>query len=34
VSWNNYDRGGHYAAHQEPELLAGDIRSFFAELIN
>ena len=34
VSWNNYDRGGHYAAHQEPELLAGDIRSFFAELIS
>lgn len=32
VSWNSYDRGGHYAAHQEPELLAADIRGFFAAL--
>ena len=32
VSWNSYDRGGHYAAHQEPGLLAGDIRAFFAGL--
>jgi hypothetical protein len=30
VSWNNYDRGGHYAAHQAPDLLVDDIRSFFA----
>jgi pimeloyl-ACP methyl ester carboxylesterase len=29
ASWNVYDRGGHYAAHQEPELLAGDMRAFF-----
>jgi hypothetical protein len=29
VSWNTYDRGGHYAAHQEPELFAGDMRAFF-----
>ena len=29
VSWNTYDRGGHYAAHQEPELFAGDMRAFY-----
>ncbi|HEX6231576.1 MAG TPA: epoxide hydrolase [Jiangellaceae bacterium] len=32
VSWNTYDRGGHYAAHDAPELLVGDIRQFFAHL--
>jgi pimeloyl-ACP methyl ester carboxylesterase len=30
VSWNSYDRGGHYAAHQAPDLLVDDIREFFA----
>jgi pimeloyl-ACP methyl ester carboxylesterase len=30
VSWNSYDRGGHFAAHQEPDLLVADIRDFFA----
>lgn len=29
VSWNTYDRGGHYAAHQAPDLLVHDIRAFF-----
>jgi hypothetical protein len=29
VSWNEYETGGHYAAHQEPELLAADMRAFF-----
>ncbi len=29
VSWNVYDRGGHYCAHQEPDLLVDDIRGFF-----
>jgi hypothetical protein len=29
VSRNTYDRGGHYAAHQVQELLAGDMRAFF-----
>jgi pimeloyl-ACP methyl ester carboxylesterase len=29
VSWNAYDRGGHYAAHQAPDLLVHDIRTFF-----
>ncbi len=32
VSWNHYDRGGHYAAHDAPDLLVGDIRQFFATL--
>ncbi|GAA1615852.1 hypothetical protein GCM10009789_82400 [Kribbella sancticallisti] len=32
VSWNVYDRGGHYAAHQEPDLLVTDLRTFFAPL--
>lgn len=32
VSWNSYDRPGHWAAHQSPELLAADIRAFFARL--
>jgi epoxide hydrolase len=30
VSWNRYDRGGHYAAHDAPDLLVADIRQFFA----
>jgi epoxide hydrolase len=30
VSWNVHDRGGHYAAHQAPDLLVDDIRDFFA----
>jgi hypothetical protein len=42
VSWNSYDPGlaaggakdaaGHYAAHEAPEILVGDIRRFFAGL--
>ena len=42
VSWNSYDPGlpaggprdaaGHYAAHQATDLLAGDIRQFYAKL--
>ncbi|PXY19382.1 epoxide hydrolase family protein [Prauserella muralis] len=32
VSWNTYESGGHYAAHEEPELLAADIRAFFGSL--
>ncbi|MCX4094654.1 epoxide hydrolase family protein [Nocardia sp. alder85J] len=30
LSWNVYDRGGHYAARQVPDLLVADIRQFFA----
>jgi epoxide hydrolase len=29
VHWNEFGRGGHHAAQQAPELLAGDIRAFF-----
>jgi pimeloyl-ACP methyl ester carboxylesterase len=32
ISWNSYDRPGHFAAHQSPELLVGDIRQFFGRL--
>ena len=29
VSWNEYDRGGHWAAYDAPDLLLGDIRQFY-----
>lgn len=29
VSWNTYDRGGHFAAHDAPDLLVDDMRQFF-----
>jgi hypothetical protein len=32
VQWSEYDTGGHYAAHQVPELLVGDVRKFFRSL--
>lgn len=32
VRWTEMPRGGHFAALEEPELLAGDIRAFFASL--
>ena len=32
VSWNRFDRGGHYAAHDAPDLLVADIRQFFGVL--
>jgi hypothetical protein len=32
VSWNAYDRGGHYASQQAPDLYIGDVRQFFAQL--
>jgi hypothetical protein len=32
VSWSEYERGGHYAAHLAPDLLTGDIRAFFRGL--
>lgn len=31
--WTEMPRGGHFAAHEEPELLAADIRTFFCELL-
>ena len=30
--WSNFDRGGHFPALEVPELLVGDIRTFFAGL--
>ncbi|MEU3598895.1 epoxide hydrolase family protein [Streptomyces sp. NPDC006798] len=29
--WSEFDRGGHFAAMEVPELLAGDVRAFFLE---
>jgi epoxide hydrolase len=30
VSWSEFDRGSHWAAHDAPDLLIGDLRQFFA----
>jgi pimeloyl-ACP methyl ester carboxylesterase len=32
VHWSEFDRGGHYSGHDSPELLAGDLKVFFAKL--
>lgn len=32
VSWNVYDTGSHFAAHDAPDLLIDDIRGFFRRL--
>ena len=32
VRWTEYDRGGHFAAMEEPDLLVDDIRAFFRSL--
>ncbi|GGN89920.1 microsomal epoxide hydrolase [Streptomyces albiflavescens] len=32
VRWTEFDRGGHFAALEQPELLTGDIREFFGTL--
>ena len=32
VRWTDFPRGGHFAAMEEPELLAGDVRAFFRNL--
>ncbi|MBT2483737.1 MULTISPECIES: epoxide hydrolase family protein [unclassified Microbacterium] len=32
VHWSRFEEGGHFAALERPEVLAGDIREFFAEL--
>jgi hypothetical protein len=29
--WTEFDRGGHFLAMEEPELLAADIREFFRQ---
>jgi epoxide hydrolase len=32
VRWTEFERGGHFAAMEEPQLLTGDVRSFFRAL--
>jgi pimeloyl-ACP methyl ester carboxylesterase len=32
VHWSEFDTGGHFAALETPELLIGDIQSFFAKV--
>jgi hypothetical protein len=29
VHWSQFDRGGHFAASDAPDLLVGDLRTFF-----
>jgi pimeloyl-ACP methyl ester carboxylesterase len=30
--WSVMERGGHFAALEQPELLASEVRAFFREL--
>jgi pimeloyl-ACP methyl ester carboxylesterase len=32
VQWTEFDRGGHFAAMEQPDLLVADIRTFFRNL--
>ena len=32
VHWSEFDRGGHFAAMEAPDLLVGDVREFFSKL--
>jgi epoxide hydrolase len=32
VRWSEFDRGGHFAALEAPDLLTADIRDFFRSL--
>jgi epoxide hydrolase len=32
VHWSEFERGGHFAAMENPEFLAGDVRAFFGGL--
>ncbi|MDT0546840.1 MULTISPECIES: epoxide hydrolase [Streptomyces] len=32
VRWTEYDRGGHFPAMEQPDLLVADIRAFFRDL--
>jgi pimeloyl-ACP methyl ester carboxylesterase len=32
VHWSEFDRGGHFAAMEEPDLLVADVRQFFRRL--
>lgn len=33
VSWHEYTVGGHYAAHQAPDVLVADLRGFYGDLL-
>jgi pimeloyl-ACP methyl ester carboxylesterase len=32
VRWTEFDRGGHFAAMEQPELFVADVRAFFRPL--
>jgi pimeloyl-ACP methyl ester carboxylesterase len=32
VRWTEFDRGGHFAAMEEPDLVVGDVRALFRQL--
>ncbi len=32
VHWSEFDRGGHFAAMEAPDLLINDVRAFFRSL--
>ena len=32
MHWSEFDRGGHFAAMETPELLVGDVRAFFRKV--
>ncbi len=32
IHWNHLDKGGHFAAFEQPELFVGEVRSCFAQL--
>ena len=32
VRWSEFDRGGHFAALEAPDLLTADVREFFRTL--
>ena len=32
VQWTEFDRGGHFAAMEEPDLLVADVRAFFRKI--
>jgi pimeloyl-ACP methyl ester carboxylesterase len=32
VHWSDFDRGGHFAAMEAPDLFSGDVRAFFKQV--
>ncbi|SHV96195.1 epocide hydrolase domain-containing protein [Mycobacteroides abscessus subsp. abscessus] len=33
VRWNKFDKGGHFAAMEQPAILVHDVREFFHDLL-